>query len=45
MATIREAATTDRPAIDRAWRRKDRRGTLGLLAGPLLWLLFSSSSR
>ena len=34
MATTREATTTDR-----AWRRHDRRGTVGLLAGPLLWLL------
>ena len=34
MATTREATTTDR-----AWRRHDRRGTVGLLAGPMLWLL------
>ncbi|MGZ8581507.1 MAG: ABC transporter permease [Actinomycetota bacterium] len=34
MATTREATTTDR-----AWLRHDRRGTVRLLAGPMLWLL------
>jgi spermidine/putrescine transport system permease protein len=29
----------DAAAADRAWRRRDRRTTAGLLAGPLLWLL------
>jgi spermidine/putrescine transport system permease protein len=33
-ATTREAA-----AAERGWRRRDRRATAGLLAGPLLWLL------
>jgi len=34
MATMGAAAATDRE-----WRRRDRRGTAGLLAAPLLWLL------
>jgi spermidine/putrescine transport system permease protein len=34
VATTREATTADR-----RWRRRERRGTAGLLAGPLLWLL------
>lgn len=31
--------TPEAAAAERAWRRRDRRGTAGLLAGPLLWLL------
>jgi spermidine/putrescine transport system permease protein len=34
MATTREVTITDR-----GWRRRERRATAGLLAGPLLWLL------
>ena len=36
--TAREAAE-EAARTDRAWRRRDRRSTAGLLAGPLLWLL------
>lgn len=42
MATTPEvtAAAAERSSVaDRAYRRHDRRGTAGLLAGPLLWLL------
>lgn len=31
--------TQEAAAADRAWRRRDRRTTAGLLAGPMLWLL------
>src|SRR5688500_3167030 len=34
----RETAASERTA-GRGWRRAERRGTAGLLAGPLLWLL------
>ena len=32
-------ATAEATASDRAWRRRDRRATAGLIGGPLLWLL------
>jgi spermidine/putrescine transport system permease protein len=32
-------ATREATTADRRWRRRERRGTAGLLAGPLLWLL------
>ncbi|HEY7659529.1 MAG TPA: ABC transporter permease [Actinomycetota bacterium] len=31
--------TTQAAAAERAWRRRDRRATAGLLGGPLLWLV------
>jgi spermidine/putrescine transport system permease protein len=37
--TERAAAAERSEAADRGWRRSDRRGTAGLLAAPLLWLL------
>jgi spermidine/putrescine transport system permease protein len=33
------AATHEVTIADRGWRRRERRATAGLLAGPLLWLL------
>ncbi|HJR97630.1 MAG TPA: ABC transporter permease [Actinomycetota bacterium] len=33
------AATREVTIADRGWRRRERRATSGLLAGPLLWLL------
>jgi spermidine/putrescine transport system permease protein len=33
------ATTREETTADRRWRRRERRGTAGLLAGPLLWLL------
>jgi spermidine/putrescine transport system permease protein len=33
------AATRELTSADEGWRRRERRGTVGLLAGPLLWLL------
>ena len=38
MATL-EAAPTVTSTAEKRWRRRDRRATTGLLAGPLLWLL------
>ena len=32
-------AAQEAVAADRTWRRRDRRTTAGLLAGPMLWLL------
>ncbi|MCI0634672.1 MAG: ABC transporter permease [Actinobacteria bacterium] len=32
-------ATAEAATPDRAWRRRDRRSTAGLIGGPLLWLL------
>jgi spermidine/putrescine transport system permease protein len=32
-------ASSDAEASRRTWRRRERRGTAGLLSGPLLWLL------
>jgi spermidine/putrescine transport system permease protein len=34
-----QAAAPAATSTDRGWRRRDRRGTVRLLAGPLLWLL------
>jgi len=33
------AVTQQEASARRGWRRRDRRGTAGLLAGPLIWLL------
>lgn len=39
MATLDATRTTTAATTEKRWRRRDRRATAGLLAGPLVWLL------